>query len=94
MVAAERVTLSGQAQIDSSSSGPGQGGQVMVTTTDLVRVTGPGTGLFTRTVGAGPGGDMTIQAPRVELTDGATISAESTGLGMPAISPSPSVTPS
>jgi large exoprotein involved in heme utilization and adhesion len=44
-------------------------------------LTGQGTGLFTRTAGPGQGGDITVQAPRVTLLDGATISAESPGLG-------------
>jgi hypothetical protein len=61
--------------------GNGAGGTITVTATEPVRMSGPGTGLFTRTVGAGLGGDITVQAPRVELTEGATLSAESTGPG-------------
>jgi large exoprotein involved in heme utilization and adhesion len=52
-----------------------------VTTTGPVRLDGRDSGLFTRTAGAGQGGDITLRAPRVDLTDGATISAESTGTG-------------
>jgi large exoprotein involved in heme utilization and adhesion len=63
------------------SVGAGRSGTVTVTATEPVLLTGQGTGLFTRTAGSGKGGDIIVQAPRVSLTDGATISAESTGLG-------------
>ena len=84
------LALTSGAQITSGSGimvgptvlvGTGAGGTITVTATDPVRVTGPGTGLFTRTAGPGLGGDITVQAPRVELTEGATMSAESTGSG-------------
>jgi filamentous hemagglutinin family protein len=81
LITAGSITLTAGAQIDSSSAGTGQGGQVTVTATDPVLLTGQGTGLFTRTAGPGQGGDITVQAPRVTLLDDATISAESTGLG-------------
>jgi len=61
--------------------GAGRGGTVTVTTTDPALLTGPGTGLFTRSAGPGQGGDITVQAPHVALADGATVSAESTGPG-------------
>ena len=84
------LALTSGAQITSGSGimvgptmlvGTGAGGTITVTATDPVQVTGPGTGLFTRTAGPGLGGDITVQAPSVELTEGATLSAASTGSG-------------
>jgi len=89
-VQASLLALMSGAQINGSSGitlgpallvGAGRGGTVTLTATDPVLLTGQGTGLFTRTAGSGQGGDITVQAPRVTLADGATISAESIGLG-------------
>jgi large exoprotein involved in heme utilization and adhesion len=89
-VKAGRLELRSGAQINGSSGitlgpthlvGAGRGGTVTLMATDPVLLTGQGTGLFTRAAGPGEGGDITMQAPRVTLADGATISAESTGLG-------------
>ena len=44
-------------------------------------LTGPQTGLFTSTMGFGRSGDIVLQAPRVTLAAGATISAGSAGPG-------------
>jgi large exoprotein involved in heme utilization and adhesion len=89
-VQAGSLILMNGAQISGSSGitngpffsvGAGRSGTVTVTATEPVLLTGQGTGLFTRTAGSGKGGDIIVQAPRVSLADGATISAESTGLG-------------
>jgi large exoprotein involved in heme utilization and adhesion len=84
------ASLASGAQINSGSGitgssrlliGAGAGGTVALTATDAVTLSGPGSGLFTRTAGPGQGGNITLQASRVGLTDKAAISAESTGLG-------------
>jgi large exoprotein involved in heme utilization and adhesion len=90
-IVADRVQLTSGARIESTSgiadeagtvvSGPGPGGQIRLTATDTVAITGQNSGLSTSTAGAGQGGEITVHAPRLALTDGATISAESTGLG-------------
>jgi filamentous hemagglutinin family protein len=85
-VRAGRLTLTGGAEISSSTQGEGQGGNVAVMASEAVVIAGQGqntkpSGLFSSAQGRGQGGDITVQAPRVELTNRATISAESTGPG-------------
>jgi hypothetical protein len=80
-LAAGSVRLEEGAFLSSSTFGPRQGGTVIVTATDRMLLTGSQTGLFTRTMGPGRGGDITLQAPRVTLAAGATISTESTSRG-------------
>ena len=84
------LSLTGGAQIRSSSGltaqgtlfiGAGAGGTVRVTATDTIDIVGQESGLSASTAGQGRGGDVLLQARQVRLTDGATISAESTGLG-------------
>ena len=41
--------------------------------------TDPRSGIFTTTAGSGPGGNITIQSRQIQLRDGGTISAASTG---------------
>ena len=81
VVAAETVRLAAGAQIASSTVGPGQGGTVTVTTTDALTITGRDSGLRTTATSSGPGGDIAVDAHRVQLTAGAAISAESIGTG-------------
>ena len=88
---AGQVQLTGGARIESRSgiadatgaivSGPGPGGQIHLTATDQVTLTGSQSGLFASTAGEGPGGAIILSAPRVQLTEGATIAAQSTGSG-------------
>jgi hypothetical protein len=47
----------------------------------VVTITGQNSGLSTSTAGAGPGGEINLHASRVQLAEGATITAESTGTG-------------
>jgi large exoprotein involved in heme utilization and adhesion len=58
----------------------GPGGTIAITATDITlgRVIN---GLLTDARGSGPGGDLTLQAPIIQLRDGATIAAASTGTG-------------
>jgi hypothetical protein len=61
--------------------GAGQGGTITVTATDTVAISGRNSGLSTSTMGPGHGGEITLQARQLQLTDGAIIAAESTGTG-------------
>jgi large exoprotein involved in heme utilization and adhesion len=78
-VAARSVTLTAGAQIDSSTLGAGHGGTVAVTATDAVAISGDESGLFTSTTGQGLGGDITLQARQIQLSERALISAKSSG---------------
>ena len=52
-----------------------------VTTADTLTITGRTSGLRTTAAGSGRGGDITVDAHQVQLTEGAVISAESAGTG-------------
>jgi large exoprotein involved in heme utilization and adhesion len=84
-VQAGTVTLSGGGHISSSTRGDGGGGDVTVRASEAIVIAGqaPSTpsGLFSSTQGRGPGGNLRLAAPRLQLRDGGTISASSTGDG-------------
>jgi len=61
--------------------GTGSGGTVILSATEGVTLAGQGSSLAASTAGQGQGGEITVRAPRVELTEGAVISAASTGHG-------------
>jgi filamentous hemagglutinin family protein len=76
------LTLKGGSKIVSASIGPGQGGQVFVDA-DVFLASGTSdsgspSGIFMNAQGSGPGGDIELRASRVQLIDGATLSARST----------------
>jgi hypothetical protein len=54
---------------------------ITVTATDTVVLTGPDSGFSTRATSRGKGGEITLKARDVQLTDGASIAANSTGIG-------------
>ena len=99
-LAAPQIQLADGGTISASSTGvilaSGPAGHINVTASDSITVTGasptgasglPGpSGVFTTTAGTGPGGDITLSAPQIRLTDGGTISASSTSL-LPASEP-------
>lgn len=78
-------------QIDNGTSSTGHGGQITITATDSVSISGTlsdrsPVGIFSRSIGtapdAGPGGDITLTAGQsVTILNGASVSAGSTGLG-------------
>jgi large exoprotein involved in heme utilization and adhesion len=53
--------------------------QVLASPASSVLISGPGSGLFTETQGTGAGGNIFVDANSVTLTNGATVSASSTG---------------
>ena len=81
VVAAGRLTLMGGGEISSSSFGAGQGGTMRVSVTDTVALSGQDSGLFALARGSGKGGDIFLEARAIELSEGAVITAESTGPG-------------
>ena len=86
----EILTLTGGAQITSSSGiieqnnlfvGEGHGGNIIITASDSVVISGQNSGLRSDTQGNAPGGTITMQVSNLQLTDSAAISAQSTGVG-------------
>ena len=80
------LTLTGGAAISTSTTGAGQGGNVIVTAADLLSISGHdangvGSGITSGTFGSGVGGNIVLQAQRLELNDGGTISVLSLGAG-------------
>src|SRR5262249_46219084 len=90
-VQAPQVTLTGGAQIRSATSGPGQGGTVTITATDLLSLAGTSpdgrvpSSIFALNGGTGNGGSIVVQAPRVTLTEGAQIRSVTSGKGQGAL---------
>jgi large exoprotein involved in heme utilization and adhesion len=81
-----RLTLTGGAVIDSSTRRTGRGGNVIVAATDTITIAGHDrdgfpSGIFSGTDGRGPGGDIRVAAPHIQLSDGGIISANSTSNG-------------
>ena len=59
-----------------------QGGDISVTAGNLISISGARVGLYSQTLGSsGNGGAIDVQAPQVQLSDGAIISAKTTGAG-------------
>jgi filamentous hemagglutinin family protein len=71
------------AQITASTRAAGDGGRVTIRASDLVQVSGFGTGfpsgLLTSTQGSGDAGNMTIQTRRLIIRDGARVTADTFG---------------
>jgi large exoprotein involved in heme utilization and adhesion len=91
-VNAGMINLSSGASIISSSGfnqgtavgfrfGNGAGGTVTVNATGPVTIADQGSGLFTTTVGNGAGGNITLHGSAIQLSNGAAISATSSGKG-------------
>lgn len=89
-VEAQRVMVTGGAQIDSRTLGTGTGGGILVTASEMVRITGhnregnPSALLSAteqRTAGAGNAGIIVLAAPRIVLADGGQIVTSTAGAG-------------
>jgi large exoprotein involved in heme utilization and adhesion len=85
VVEAPRITLTGSAQIASSTFGPGQGGTARVMATDTLILADRFSGIFVDTEGqraeAGNAGSLVVDAPRITLTGGAQIGSVTFGPG-------------
>lgn len=84
-VTAGRVTLTGLAQIDSSTLGAGPGGTVTVRATEILTIAGHdglvSSGLFSNTSGEGTAGTITVEAGRIILQDEGVLSSTAFGSG-------------
>ena len=80
---AETLKISGGGRVSSSTVSNGQGGTVQVAASNLVSISGTGSGLFSVTgpFSSGRGGEVNVRANQVALSNQATISATSTGTG-------------
>ena len=85
------LTLDGGVQIDSGTSTTGRGGDIAIHATDAISLSGTlsdgsPVGVFSRTIGTDPGsesgGNISLTAGQsVTISDGASVSASSTGPG-------------
>ena len=78
-----QVNLTDNSAITSSTSGSGIGGDIFIVASDSVTITEQGSGLFAE-VGqnaTGRGGTITVDTRRLTVTNGAQISATTSGLG-------------
>jgi len=81
---AGNLTISGGGfVISSTEQGMGNGGPIVITASGSVSISGAGSGLFSESlnVATGRGGDIQVQASQVALSEGATMSAKSSGTG-------------
>ncbi|MBD2002744.1 MULTISPECIES: filamentous hemagglutinin N-terminal domain-containing protein [Cyanophyceae] len=82
-----RLTLRDGAQVAAGTRGEGDGGNLIVTASESVKLIGTSangqtnSGLFTQTEGAGNAGDLTIATKQLIVQDGAQISASTLGQG-------------
>jgi len=77
VVEAGELHVIGGGRVDSSSMTAGEAGSIRVVAADSLLVKGAGSGVSSRTGGPGPGGDVEVHAPRIEVRGGGGISAES-----------------
>jgi hypothetical protein len=74
--------MSGGSRISSSTyDGTGDGGHVAIQADKDMSFTGPFSGVYSVSSGAGTGGDIQLKAAEISLNDGAQLSASSKGSG-------------
>ncbi|MEW6245594.1 MAG: filamentous hemagglutinin N-terminal domain-containing protein [Nitrospirota bacterium] len=86
---ADSILVSGNSVVQASSGvdtvagprGSGDAGPITATAQDLVSLLGVGSGFFSETKASGNAGAITVRANDVQITDGAVVSAKSTGSG-------------
>jgi len=89
LIMVDRLTLTGGtgiSGINSDTAGAtqestGLGGHISITATDVIAIAGQYSGVSTATRSHGRGGDITLQAREIRLSEGASLSATSTGTG-------------
>ncbi|MEE2675175.1 MAG: CHAT domain-containing protein [Myxococcota bacterium] len=83
------VSLEDGGAIQAATTGTGTGGDIVITASEMVRLSGVDfvanqsfvANINASTLGAGDGGAITIEAPRVEIEDGAVIAATTARTG-------------
>ena len=83
-VEANSLRLQDGAQISASTSGAGEGGEIIINASQLISLSGENTGIFSSTTpeSTGKGGSIFIDPEQVEINDGAAISVDSQGTGI------------
>lgn len=84
LIKADDITVSGGATITAASTGTGKAGTLTIQGTQSpaqsLLITGSGSGLFSNTSGTGTGGNILVVADEVELKNGGTLSATTSGM--------------
>jgi filamentous hemagglutinin family protein len=92
-LSARQLTLTDGTQLSSSTRSSGAAGDISVTATEAVNISGflslylngknvkYGSGLLGKTTGTGQGGQIRITAPKLTLANGSTMKANTKGLG-------------
>jgi filamentous hemagglutinin family protein len=88
LVGASEIIMTQGARVDANTIGPGSGGHVTLRGANgpqgnvkSVFIDGTGSGVFTTTEGTGAGGNINVQAVRMTMDNGATVSAASSSTG-------------
>ncbi len=85
-ITTKRLIVGDGAQVSASNFGQEQGGELRVNAADSVNIFGVGSngfssGLFTRTVGGGNGGNIIVDTNAFRIADGAVVDARTTAAG-------------
>jgi filamentous hemagglutinin family protein len=75
------ITLSGGAQVRSTTAGTGKGGSVQVTAQGPLTLSDAGTGVVASSTAGGEAGSVTVNAPQIALMTGAQIASITAGTG-------------
>ncbi|MDM8521773.1 filamentous hemagglutinin N-terminal domain-containing protein [Desulfococcaceae bacterium HSG8] len=86
MLDVNRLKLNQGGALTTVTRGPGRAGDISITSGDSVTISTPGaknpeTGIFAETLGSGDGGNITIKADRLALSDSGFIAAKSSETG-------------
>lgn len=75
----KKLIVQDKAQILNETLSSGKGGNLDVTASELVGLTGSGSGLFTQTRGAGAAGNLTVTTRKLIVGDGGQVAASTFG---------------
>ncbi len=78
---AQFMTLRDGGKTRSNTYGSGQAGKIAITTTETLAISGRDSGLYSETFGIGDGGQISVSASRLDLSDHASIEADTWAKG-------------
>ncbi len=83
VVEVEHLTLTGRAEMCTSTAGNGMGGTVRITATESVTITGSGSRIFSTSLGgSGPAGNIEMTAEMLLIGDQGVISSTTSAAGL------------